>query len=373
MAEYRTGEPPEQMIVANVPVELIFTDMDVRTAKRERGIPSFTEKWYAHHLLHSDISIPRLEPHRLLFRYFMGDPAASPSPYLDWYEAIHSTRGLEPPLSGSGLLRQRQSEFHNMRDALKKGLSYFTEHPVEARYNLPGRFNIRDGHHRASFLYCSGLRRIPVRMPHSDYKRWTDDEALKQAENKMADPKRKLIYTPILHPAFYHMRSERDEVHKTRLDYILEYLGMRNLRGLKVLDIGCNIGYYSRHFVREGALVTGLEPDNFHHEFLVVLNRLEHASFRLITEPMEALENLEEHDIGLMLTVFYHLMSDPARREPFLSALDRSVRGMLFWESGDRIAEEKSLLLNGTGFKTYVKLADTFGTGKYRELGVFLK
>ncbi|RCX16953.1 uncharacterized protein DUF1698 [Fontibacillus phaseoli] len=363
----------EVSVTVEVPVELIFTDVDVRTANREHLIPDFTEMWFAHHLSFSDISIARLEPHRMLFRYLMGVPAASPEPYLDWYVKIHTLRGQSPELDNNELLMQRQMEFINMRDYLQTGSTFFSDYPIEVSYRTPGRFNIHDGHHRASFLYCSGLRRLPVRMTKPDYERWLNDHALLETEATITGQHRKLFYTPILHPHFYNVRCERDEVYKTRLDYILEYIGLLNLRDKNVLDIGCNIGYYSRHFTREGAKVTGIEPDSYHFELLKKLNLLERTPFELITEPMERSQLNKEYEIGLLLTVFYHLMRDPMKREPFLAVVNRSVRSMLFWESGDNIEEEKSMLLNGTSFKSYLKLADTFGTGKYRELGVFLK
>ncbi|WP_334072756.1 MULTISPECIES: class I SAM-dependent methyltransferase [Paenibacillus] len=363
----------ELYVTTEVPIELIFTDVDVRTANKEHTIPSFTEEWFAHHKVYSDVSLMRMEPHQELFRYFYGETLASPEPYLDWYEGIHRLRGIVPPMEREGLLNQKRMEFENMRFYLQNDPSYFTDHPPQVTYRTPGRFNIQDGHHRAAFLYCSGLRRIPVRMPRADYERWMNPEALEDTLHTMAVQQRDLIYTPILHPRFYEMRSERDEFYKTRLDVILEYLGPRNLKRLKVLDIGCNIGYYARHFTREGARVTGIEPDPQHTDLLMQLNRLERADFELVCEPLERLVGLQGYEVGLLLTVFYHFMGDPDLSERFLGIVDCAVQGLLFWESGDRIEEEKSLLFKHTGFEDYVKLADTFGTGKYRELGVFLK
>ncbi|GIO88647.1 hypothetical protein J25TS5_55790 [Paenibacillus faecis] len=363
----------EQYVTTEVPIELVFTDVDVRTAQKEYTIPSFTEEWFTHHKLHSDISLMRMEPHRELFRYFYGESGASPEPYLAWYERIHHLRGVAPPMDREGLLNQKRMEYVNMRSYLQNDPGYFTEHPPLVTYRTPGRFNIQDGHHRAVFLYCSGLRRIPVRMTRADYETWLNPEALEDTVQTIALQQRKLIYTPILHPHFYGKRSERDEFYKTRLDVILEYLGPRDLKRTKVLDIGCNIGYYARHFTREGAQVTGIEPDPQHTELLMRLNRLERADFELVREPFERLVGLQGYEIGILLTVFYHLMGDSGLSERFLSTVDRAVHGLLFWESGDRIEEEKSLLFKHTGFEEYVKLADTFGTGKYRELGVFLK
>ncbi|GIP26071.1 hypothetical protein J23TS9_12010 [Paenibacillus sp. J23TS9] len=365
------GEMNEASIICEVPVELIFTDIDVKSSQTEHLIEQFTETWYEHHLQYSNISIIRFEPHRELYRYFLGQ-SASAGAYLDWYSKIHTTRGLEPPMSSEEILHQRKMEFINMKNELSNQSSFFSEHPIHASYNPSGYFNIKDGHHRALFLYCCGFRRLYMAMSKENYEQWMNKEQAAVVQETVQTQKRQLIYTPILNPAFYSWRSERDEIYPTRLDYMLRYLGPYHLHELRILDIGCNIGYHARCLTREGAEVTGIEHDPNHFQLLQELNRLERTHFRWIPEPFETTET-ERYDIGIMLTVFYHVMKDEKVCGTFLSKLNASISHLLFWESGDEIDAEKKLLMDNTDFTYYEKLADTFGTGKYRELGVFLK
>jgi hypothetical protein len=77
------------------------------------------------------------------------------------------------------------------------------------------------------------------------------------------------------------------------------------------------------------------------------------------------------HEVAILLSVFHHFASDPKTREQFLRKLDGGVTRLLFWESGAEPEKEKQWILEGTHFRTYQKLGETWGTGKARELGVF--
>lgn len=112
-------------VVTEIPVELLFTELDVRSARTDHLIKSFTDRWYEHHLQYADISILRLVPHRELYRYFAGEPGAAPDAYLDWYEQIHATRGITPPMSRKGLLIQRRMEYENMQSELRSESDFF--------------------------------------------------------------------------------------------------------------------------------------------------------------------------------------------------------------------------------------------------------
>lgn len=110
-----------------------------------------------------------------------------------------------------------------------------------------------------------------------------------------------------------------------------------------------------------------------HYELARALNNLERVQFNLRTERFEHSALTEDYDIGLLLTVFYHVMEDPTVRRAFLRNVDRAVKGWLFWESGAEPEREKAILLRETKFDRYEKLGDTEGTGKKREFGVFMK
>lgn len=354
-----------------VPVELLFTEYI--TEERIPTIDHFTEEWYEYHKRYANRLIARLTPHIHLFRYFMG-LEKSPALYLEWYRMIHTTRHLQPPVSDAALLQDKQVIYNQMLAMLKESPARFEQFPALVRYNKDrGYFNIADGHHRIVFLYCHGIRHIPVRMTQADYASWMNESKLGAVSEVFKRYNRNLIYTPILHPTYINMRSERDFAYPTRLDLILGCLHTTSLTGKKVIDIGCNIGYYARYFSREGAFVTGLDPMPEHYELAQALNELERVSFDLRLERFELANLSESYDIGLLLTVFYHIMNDEPVRDAFLRKINESVHGLLFWESGGAPDIEKAIILNGTHFNRYEKLAVTEGTGKRRELGVFIK
>ncbi|GIO89959.1 class I SAM-dependent methyltransferase [Paenibacillus lactis] len=357
-------------VICSVPIELVFTDIDVKSSRTEHRIDHYTDAWFEHHLLHSNISIMRFRPHRDLYSYFMGQQNSAEA-YLEWHDKIYTTRGLKAP-DREMVLRQKQKEFINMKNELLSNSSFFMDHPIQARYNPAGYFNIKDGHHRAAFLYVFGFRRVYLEISSSDYEQWLNADQAEAVRVTIQDQQRQLIYTPILHPDFYFWSSERDHVYPTRLDYMMRYLGLSSLRGARVVDIGCNIGYHARCFTREGAVVTGVEHDADHCRMLKELNDLEHTHFQWIQESFEN-ASVGSYDIGIMLTVFYHVMKNEEVCRAFLDKLDQSVEQLLFWESGDDPQKEKRLILEHTGFTRYEKLAGTFGTGKLRELGVFQK
>lgn len=367
-----SSESHLQTMVTKVPLELLFSDF-IDEEHKTVLIPHYTEAWYDVHKRYGDLPIIRLTPHLQLFRYLMNQ-GEYPKLYLEWHASLFTTRDLEVPISDYDLLEHFRLLHRTMAALFANDKEHFNEDPILVQYNRKGGyFHVKDGHHRAIFQYCSGVRRIPARMTVRDYEDWKNTAAVNQVTEVFSRHLRTLIYTPILNPHFMHLKSERDDVYPTRMDLIMEYLGSSSVRGKRVVDIGCNIGYYARHFTRQGAIVTGYEPMAEHYELGRQLNVLERVSFDLKEERFERSSLTETYDIGLLLTVFYHVMGDLPVREAFLRKLDKSVTGVLFWESGAEPEKEKAILLSGTQFNRYKKLGDTEGTGKKREFGVFLK
>ncbi len=353
--------------VCELPVELLFTE-----GSNREPILNWTPEWQRLHDVWADLPLARLRPHLELFEFLSGR-GARPQAYLDWYEKIHRSRGLEPPLSAEQLLSRRFTEFRKMERAITSWESFFHQFPVTVSFNPRGYFNIADGHHRAAFLFARGWRTVPCRLPRHQLGAWKNPQLREELQAELfSSGEQRLLYTPVLLDGFRQLESERDGLAPSRLDVILRYLGPRRLRGVRVLDIGCNIGFYARHFVREGAEVTGVEPDAAHARLARLLNASWGVSFDLLEEPFQD-ASLEPHAVGLALTVLYHFGADRALRDKFLRNLDRSVTDMLFWESGPHPEQEKEWILSSTHFSTYERLAQTYGTGKVRELGVFTR
>jgi len=353
-------------VVAELPAELFFTD-----GNDCAEIPSVTPQWIAFHQTWSDVPLARLIPHRQLVEHFLTASPTQPRQYLQWHRNVFETRGLPVPLRPDQVLVTEYEKFSTWRDGLLNRPQLFWEEPVEVRLNPKGYFNIRNGHHRAMFLYCHGWRRIPARLKAEELEEWINAPAQEAAWNEVRQQGRMLFYTPILNPSFYGIHAERDSVHQTRLDLILRYLGSRRVTGKTLLDIGSNIGFYARHFRREGAKVTGVEPDEYHVRLAERVNQLTQVEYDSCSERLET-ASIGVHDLGLMLSVFYHFFQDSQNARAFIRKVDQCVDELLFWESGDQPTQERKYILNHTHFRSYTPLGKTYGTGKAREMGVFM-
>ncbi len=90
----------------------------------------------------------------------------------------------------------------------------------------------------------------------------------------------------------------------------------RNLKGWRVLDIGCNAGFYSFELARMGALVTGIDIDS---QYLRQAKWAQgryglNVDFKKM-QVYELANSIQKYDLVWFMGVFYHL------RYPFL-ALD---------------------------------------------------
>jgi SAM-dependent methyltransferase len=363
-AESSVAPAADGALVRFVPVELLFTE------GLDQGIPAdASPEWHSFHAQWADLPLARLRPHLALFDYFL-QRGSSPDEYLDWWDGLFLSRGLAPPVSREALLEQRYREFCAMEKLVQSPGALAAALSPAAELNDRGYFNLRDGHHRAAFLFVRGWRRIPVRMSSIDAARFGHSQWVGPVLAEIVKQERRLFYTPILAPAFFDQPSERDGAYPSRLDHILRELGSERVSGRRVLDIGSNLGFYAQHFAREGANVTAVEPDAKHAALACRLGDLLQAHYQLFSEPFETAA-VERCDVGIMLSVLYHFVDDERRCAAFLEKIDRCVGEKLFWESGADPEREKALILERTHLRRYRKLAETYGTGKRRELGVF--
>lgn len=360
----------KKTIICEVPVELLFSDLDIFSSGRGKNIENCTPNWTKQHYKYCDISIFRLTQHFSLLKFFMGISTKFPNDYLEWWKNLYYTRELELPMSTQDFLYKKYEEFRLMEKNFILQTDFFDRVVPKVKYNKNGYFNILDGHHRIVFLILHGLRRIKVEVDLQEYVSYLNIDKVLIVEELFEQQNRELIYTPILNLAFYDIPSERDEIYPTRLDCILEFLGSINLSNYRIIDVGSNLGFYSRHFTREKAKVVGLEPFKDHYTLAKALNGLERTTFDLRNEYFENIGD-EKFDIGIILTVFYHSINDNQKSEQFLKKINSNIEKFLFWETGDDIEREKELIHKKTKFKYYKKLKITFGTGKIRELGVF--
>lgn len=352
-------------VVAWIPIELLFSER-----REDIFMETYTEEWAKHLDEWQDLPMLSFAPHHDLFRFFiMGNQF--PVKYCKWYQKLFTSLGKHSGLTDETLIEKRFREFRIMQVELNKGMNFFIEAPATAKWNERGYFNVSDGHHRTSFLYHSGLRMIPVQITKNDYIKWCHKDSAEAVKETILASGRNDIYQPLLNPYFIGIPSLRDNYVKSRLHYILAYIGNHRMVDKSVIDIGANLGFFGQTFYRMGAKVTMIEPDPFHFELLEKCNHLLYADCKTVMQPFEDFESKSCYDIAIVLTVLYPYLSDDNIKTKFLDKLNTYVKEMIIWESGDDIDGEKKEIINNTKFKKYHHLCYTFATGKFRELGVF--
>jgi hypothetical protein len=364
--DYRQEEMSTTVCV-RVPCELIFTEDYLKTGAPVEG---WTDAWFKHNRRWSGLPIGRLWPHQRLYRFFRGNGDDSPAAYLDWFNNIFRLRGLASPHSDADIVHERYELFRKWDRLLWTYGPFHSDFLLDANFDAQrGIFMLKDGHHRSAFLRNTGVRQISLRVPATDKAAWLDNDASRHVRNVISTQQRTEFYTPIHHPDFYDLSAYRETNYRGRLDHILEFLGPMRIPG-RLLDIGSNTGYFSHHFAREGVEVVGYEPDRSHRDLADALSRLYRLTVRFENRPFEEADP-ERFSGALLLTVLYHIIA-LGRHEAFLARLDQTVDDFVIWESGSEPEEEKRVITRLTKFSHYRKIANTYGTGRVREMGIFM-
>lgn len=112
-----------------------------------------------------------------------------------------------------------------------------------------------------------------------------------------------------------------------------------------------------------------MEPDKQHYDLAKLLTELTHTNITLLQDKIEEYETSGTYDVAIFLTVFYHFFED--KRELIIQNLDKLITSFIIWESGDNPQMEIDYITQNSKFTYYKQIADTYGTDKIRELGVF--
>ncbi|WP_250513765.1 DUF1698 domain-containing protein [Caballeronia sp. INDeC2] len=361
-----TNEDPNKAII-QVPVEMIFTE-DYQTTGG--AVDNWTQEWFRHNRRWSNLPIGRLWPHHQLYQFFRGSHSDDAAAYLAWYRNIFELRGMKSPRAEPDVLEGRFRLFQKWNRVLWSGGPGDPEFILDASFDAErGVFMLKDGHHRSAFLRGAGIRYLLLRVTREESETWLNPDEAQHVRDVLAAQSRAEFYTPIQHPDFYAIDALREASYRSRLDHIFEYLGPYRFRG-RLLDIGSNTGYFSHQFAREGVEVVGFEPDRNHFDLANALSRLYRSSARFENKPFEDANPNEHFSGSFLLTVLYHLLAQDKHR-PLLERLDQMVEDFVIWESGSNPEVEKEVVRRFTRFANYRKIADTYGTGRARELGIF--
>lgn len=262
---------------------------------------------------------------------------------------------------------------YNMR--LMYGMNWFIKKPVKVKY-VDNKFFVEKGDvFQSVFLITKGIIRIPALINEKDYLHWVNKSEL-LSTIQCANLKNMLVsYTPLEHPSFFDFPAARDVCGSSRILLICKWLLEEGIEvnNKRVIDIGAYYGFFSRFFSRLGAKVTLVEANKSSFSFCNQFNKLMRMeNINMYCGEIENLEVRDEYDICLLLTVLYWHYKDAIGLR-ILNVVDKITKGFLLWESGAQIEEEKEWIMNNSSFKHYEKIAETVGTGKIRELGVFRK
>lgn len=262
---------------------------------------------------------------------------------------------------------------YNMR--LIYSMNWFEKEPIKVEY-VDNKFFVEKGDvFQIAFLITKGIIRIPALINEKDYLHWVNEGAL-SLTIQCSNMKNMLVsYTPLEHPFFFDFPAARDVCGSSRILHICKWLLEEGIevKNKRVIDIGAYYGFFSRFFARLGAKVTLVEANERSFSFCNQFNRLMRMEdINMYCGEIENLEVRGEYDICLLLTVLYWHYKDTIGLR-ILNVVDKVTKEVLLWESGDQIEEEKEWIMNNSSFKHYEKIAETVGTGKIRELGVFRK
>ena len=223
----------------------------------------------------------------------------------------------------------------------------------------------------ACLAKVSGKKWTSVHMAEDLCQSW-DARSVDRLRTVVAQTGRKEFYNPIFHPAFRRARTSRPQ--SIRLDRITRLLAPL-AEGLRGLDIGCNMGYMTHAFQRLGVEMTGLDFDPYHLAVAEALNETYRLESRFVCCHLQRFEPDGDYDVTIGLSVLYHLIFNQERQHPetVLAQVGRLTRHAFFWESGDQPDKEIDLIRTHSGLTEYRSLGTTYGTGKTREFGVFLR
>ncbi|KEI90373.1 hypothetical protein N493_13080 [Clostridium botulinum B2 433] len=314
-----------------------------------------------------DYQIYRSPYYTELFEYLSGESDKYPANYMNLFhinEVSHADK----------VLIMRREFYDKHMKLLQKGFSYYKDHcePIVVKYNKDGGFfSIIDGLHRATFLYSKGIRHIYAMMSYDDYNAYINKDKITPIIKHLSNLNITDVYGAILHPTFYNYSSLRDAAYPTRVELAFKALRGYDMKGKRIIDIGCNNGYNARMFAREGVCVTAVEMDKNIFELARAISELENTKVNYINGRFEDIEEDQRFDIALLMTVLYWYLETPDILEAFFDRLNTMICEMIIWESGDQPEVEKNLIIKNTKFKNYKKLSVTVGTGKLREFGIF--
>lgn len=257
----------------------------------------------------------------------------------------------------------RDYSVNNITDALNKGIKL---PPLFHFYVCGGYLDTSngktyytkdEGRNRAYVSWMMGVEKVPV-LANEDFELWS--QAIKKVIEVSGGIKR--IYQPISHP--YFRKWETTQICSDRLQTIIDCVG--NIKGKKVLDIGCFFGYFSHQLAKLGADVVGVDISIGKIDVCNLLSSCYHLP---PTNPkfhcmpyQEYLKNDDYFDFTLFLSQFHHdIRTDTESAWNGLNLISQHT-DLLFIDLNEKMIEQTihnwhpEIMLDYTEFKKVIPL-----------------
>jgi len=254
------------------------------------------------------------------------------------------------------------------------GRILFSSKPVISRIERD-KLILEKGNLECCIEKYKGRHWMTVLMPQKIARLW-DARSILELDKEIKAQGRDSFYTPILHKKYKDEKYSR--MGDKRLDFIRGFLGPIH-KNLSLLDIGCNTGFYTYHFYRQGFDTYGIDVDPKHLAIAHALQSMYNIDIPLKLCAMQDFKPKSKFDLVLGMSVFWHLLgwgNYPQSITPkqLGTTLDSFVNHALFWESGKRSDEEIEIIKKYSHLKYFTHLGNTSATGiGDREFGVFTR
>ena len=177
--------------------------------------------------------------------------------------------------------------------------------------------------------------------------------------------KRKIGYHPL--PWLSISKSDRSSGCYERLNTLFEFLKTSKIDGGVVLDVGCNIGFFSLSLKERGFFVYGVDENKFDLTIADTVGRsIKKGKFFSVNMFIDekTVEYLPSADICLCLSIWHHWVKQHGLKNAttILKSLYKKTNKVLFFETA-----EKSK--TGNDFSTNEYLVKTLGRNHVLWLG----
>ncbi len=195
------------------------------------------------------------------------------------------------------------------------------EREVVVHINRHGQYNFAGGRRRLAIALALGIEKIPVKV-NIRHKEW---ESFRHEVLREADRKGGRVTQPIVHPDLSFVDSKHDD---GRLEMMLSDLQGRTGR---LLDIGCEWGYFCHRFEEAGFDCTAVERNIKPAYFLRKFRRALHRRFEIVNASIFDLQGTLSYDVVLALNIFHHFLKTKEHHRLLIDLLNRLDTDIMYF------------------------------------------